>query len=302
MIGDESRFDSLRGGPDSRYGTSIWVGPLSALSFNRGLADPSGSAFQGFPPAFAAAGLDRALEARGIPVRRAPRAGRTPRGLDVLASVESPPMARLIKLTNKPSDNFFAETLVKDLALQARGRGTTAVGARLAAAYARRLGSRARLVDGSGLARGDRASPSQVVRLLGALVQEDGYDDFVASLPIAGRDGTLANRMRSGPARNRCHGKTGTLSDVSALSGYCEARSGDLYAFSFLMNGVSPASARGLQDLMVQAIAAAAELAEKGEQPVLVQDRPCPAAAPSCTWTRGPRRPRRSRSSSRPTR
>jgi serine-type D-Ala-D-Ala carboxypeptidase/endopeptidase (penicillin-binding protein 4) len=146
--------------------------------------------------------------------------------------------------------------LVKDLALQARGRGTTARGARLAAAYARRLGSRARLVDGSGLARGDRASPFQVVRLLGSLLQEDGYDDFVASLPIAGRDGTLANRMRSGPARNRCHGKTGTLSDVSALSGYCEARSGDVYAFSFLMNGVSPASARGLQDLMVQAIAA----------------------------------------------
>jgi D-alanyl-D-alanine carboxypeptidase/D-alanyl-D-alanine-endopeptidase (penicillin-binding protein 4) len=256
VFGDESRFDSLRGGPDSHYGTSIWVGPLSALSFNRGLANTSGSAFQGSPPAFAAAGLDRVLEARGVPVRRAPRAGRAPSGLDVLASVDSPPMARLIKLTNKPSDNFFAETLVKDLALQARGRGTTAGGARLAAAYARRLGSGASLVDGSGLARGDRASPLQVVRLLSALVEEDGYDEFVASLPIAGRDGTLVHRMRTGPARNRCHGKTGTLSDVSALSGYCQARSGDLYAFSFLMNGVSPTSARGLQDRMVQAIAA----------------------------------------------
>ena len=63
--------------------------------------------------------------------------------------------------------------------------------------------------------------------------------------------------MRSGPARRRCRAKTGTLSNVSALSGYCTSRSGDLYAFSFLMNGVYPTGARRLQDNMAQAIAAA---------------------------------------------
>ncbi|MBN1528417.1 MAG: D-alanyl-D-alanine carboxypeptidase/D-alanyl-D-alanine-endopeptidase [Thermoleophilaceae bacterium] len=255
VYGDESRFDSLRGGPDSRYGVSIWVGPLSALSFNRGLADEGGAAFQANPPSFAAARLDDALEARGVVVKRTPRTGRAPRGLDVLASVESPPMERLVKLTNKPSDNFFAETLVKDLALQARGRGTTAGGARLAARYARRLGARARLVDGSGLSRGNRASPAAIVKLLGAVMRTEGYDAFVESLPIAGRDGTLYDRMRRGPARGNCHAKTGTLSDVSALSGYCEARSGDTYAFSILMNAFPPTTARGIQDRMVQAIA-----------------------------------------------
>ena len=255
VIGDESRFDSLRGGPDSSYGTSIWVGPLSALSFNRGLANEGGSAFQSSPPAFAAARLDDALEARGVPVKRTPRTGRTPRGLDVLASVESPPMERLVKLTLKPSDNFFAETLVKDLALQASGRGTTAGGARIAARYARRLGARARLVDGSGLSRGNRASPQAIVKLLGSIMRSEGYDVFVDSLPIAGRDGTLYDRMRRGPARGHCHAKTGTLSDVSALSGYCEARSGDTYAFSILMNAFSPTIARRIQDKMVQSIA-----------------------------------------------
>ena len=55
----------------------------------------------------------------GSEVRLKPRAGTTPSGARVLASVESPPMERLIRLTNKPSDNFFAETLVKDLAHQA---------------------------------------------------------------------------------------------------------------------------------------------------------------------------------------
>jgi serine-type D-Ala-D-Ala carboxypeptidase/endopeptidase (penicillin-binding protein 4) len=172
----------------------------------------------------------------------------------VIASVESPPMEQLIRLTNKPSDNFFAETLLKDLAFQAGGVGTTAAGARIVAAHARRLGVRATLVDGSGLARGNRASPQGIVRLLKTMYGSDDYDVFVGSLPIAGRDGTLFDRMRRGPARNRCVGKTGTLSNVSALSGYCEALSGDNYAYSILMNGVYPTGARKLQDLMLQAL------------------------------------------------
>ena len=254
VYGDESAFDSLRGGPDSGYGVSPYVGPLSALSYNRGLFTEGGRGYQASPPAFAAARLDEALEARGVTVRLKPRAGRTPTAARVLASVESPPMERLIRLTNKPSDNFFAETLLKDLARQAGGIGTTAAGARIAAAHARRLGVRATLVDGSGLSRGNRASPRSIVRLLTAMYGSDDFDVFVGSLPIAGRDGTLFDRMRSGPARDRCRGKTGTLSNVSALSGYCEATSGDNYAYSILMNGVYPTGARKLQDLMLQAL------------------------------------------------
>jgi serine-type D-Ala-D-Ala carboxypeptidase/endopeptidase (penicillin-binding protein 4) len=256
VYGDESAFDSLRGGPDSAYGVSPWVGPLSALSYNRGLFTEGGRGFQANPPAFAAARLDDALEAAGVPVRLRPRAGVTPVDARVLATVESPPMERLIRLTNKPSDNFFAETLLKDLASLAGGVGTTAAGARIAAAHARALGARATLVDGSGLSRANRASPRSVGRLLSALYRSDDYDPFVGSLPIAGEDGTLFDRMRRGAAHARCRGKTGTLSNVSALSGYCEARSGDNYAYSILMNGVYPTGARRLQDRMLQAIAA----------------------------------------------
>jgi D-alanyl-D-alanine carboxypeptidase len=86
--------------------------------------------------------------------------------------------------------------------------------------------------------------------------ERDEFDAWYASLPVAGRDGTLRDRMRSGAARGRCRGKTGTLSNVSALSGYCTARSGELYAFSILMNGVYTPGARVLQDRMAQAIAA----------------------------------------------
>jgi serine-type D-Ala-D-Ala carboxypeptidase/endopeptidase (penicillin-binding protein 4) len=255
VYGDESAFDSLRGGPDSGYGVSVWVGPLSALSYNRGLFTEGGRGFQANPPAFAAARLDAALEARDIPVRLRPRAGLTPAEATVLASVDSPPVERLIRLTNKPSDNFFAEMLVKDLARQAGGVGTTARGARVATSFARGLGARPRLVDGSGLSRGNRASPASIVRLLSAFYKRADFDSFYSSLSIAGQDGTLFDRMRRGPARFNCRGKTGTLSNVSALSGYCEARSGDDYAYSILMNGVYPTGARRLQDRMLQAIA-----------------------------------------------
>jgi D-alanyl-D-alanine carboxypeptidase len=98
-----------------------------------------------------------------------------------------------------------------------------------------------------------------VVKLLAEMFELDQTEfgeDFFDSLAIAGQDGTLKNRMRGGAARRRCRGKTGTLSNVSALSGYCEARSGDTYVYSMLMNYVYPAGARRLQDAMLQAIAA----------------------------------------------
>jgi D-alanyl-D-alanine carboxypeptidase/D-alanyl-D-alanine-endopeptidase (penicillin-binding protein 4) len=305
VLGDESAFDNLRGGPDSGYGTSIWVGPLSALGYNRGLGSETGSSFQANPPAFAAARLTDALRRRGIAVTGAARTGTAPVASDVLAAVRSPTMARLAALTNKPSDNYFAEMLVKALAMNIRytatketpeaptapgddsaqsgsqaaggivarptatpraaiqqdrrvviARGTTARGAKIAARFAKRIGGRpARLADGSGLSRLNRASPYRVVKLLLAMRERDEYLPFARSLSIAGRDGTLGSRMRSGPARGHCRGKTGTLSNVSAVSGYCRARSGDTYVFSILMNGVDPYGARGIQDRMLQALA-----------------------------------------------
>ena len=183
IVGDESAFDSRRGGPDSGFGISPYVGPLSGLAYNRGLSSESGRGYQANPPAFAAARLDSALAKRDISVRGAPRAGKTPAEARVLATVRSPTMARLAALTNKPSDNFFAEMLMKALADQV-GTGTTRGGARLAAAFARRIGGRpAGLADGSGLSRGNRASPYRVTRLLLAMRKRDEFD-AVLRLPV----------------------------------------------------------------------------------------------------------------------
>ena len=286
VYGDESLFDSLRGGPDSGFGTSVWVGPLSALSYDRGLANSRGTAFQARPPAFAALRLDAALERAGVRVSRPPSSAVTPATATPLAEVRSPALARLIQITNKRSDNFFAEMLVKGLGVvdagggslrdaddplppppvagedgsrqpRPAGRGTTLGGARTAAAFAARLGGGpSRLVDGSGLSRANRASPRRVAALLTRMRRRSDFSRFYDSLAIAGRDGTLHDRMRGGAARGRCRAKTGTLSNVSALSGYCRARNGHTIVFSILMNNVSPVGARRLQDRMAQAMAA----------------------------------------------
>ena len=252
VYGDESRFDSLRGGPDSGFRTSIWVGPLSGLSYNRGLANERGSSFQGNPPAFAATRLDALLEDRDISVRGKPAAGSAPSDARELAQVESPAVEDLVRLMLKPSDNFFAEMLLKRIG---GTPGTTRGGTRTATAHARSLGARVRMADGSGLSRGNTASPRAVATLLQALMGRAEFDAFNRALPVAGKDGTLHDRMRSGPARGRCRAKTGTILGVSALSGYCRARSGDTVVFSFLMNGVGTTGARRLQDRMAQAIA-----------------------------------------------
>jgi D-alanyl-D-alanine carboxypeptidase/D-alanyl-D-alanine-endopeptidase (penicillin-binding protein 4) len=286
VIADESLFDSLRGGPDSGYRASIWVGPLSAIEFDRGLANASGSAFQSNPPLFAADRLDAALRAKGINVRHSPRAGVTPAGAVQLVEDRSPPVARLLRIQNKTSDNLFAELLLKGLPVAAQpggplrqpdsaepvpptprdpaasaavlpaGQGTTKDGARVAVAYARSLGVRVTLVDGSGLSRSDRAAPHQVAKLLAAMRDQPGFPALYDSLPVAGRDGTLSTRMRSGLARGHCHAKTGTLTGVSALSGYCTTRSRHTLVFSVLMNRANIYTARAVQDRVAQALAA----------------------------------------------
>jgi D-alanyl-D-alanine carboxypeptidase/D-alanyl-D-alanine-endopeptidase (penicillin-binding protein 4) len=114
------------------------------------------------------------------------------------------------------------------------------------------LGVSTRVVDGSGLSRSDRTSPRQVVRLLERM---RAFPLFWDSLAIAGRSGTLQDRMRRSAARDRCRGKTGTLASVSALAGYCTTAGGQTVAFAILMNRVNPWGARLLQDRMLGSIA-----------------------------------------------
>jgi D-alanyl-D-alanine carboxypeptidase/D-alanyl-D-alanine-endopeptidase (penicillin-binding protein 4) len=111
------------------------------------------------------------------------------------------------------------------------------------------------MVDGSGLSRQNRTTPRDVVKLLRGLDQSELADPMRLSLSVAGRNGTLYDRMRHGSARDHCRGKTGTLNGVSNLAGYCRSKSGARLAFAFLMSGVSVWTAHPLQDRMANALA-----------------------------------------------
>jgi len=147
-------------------------------------------------------------------------------------------MSRLVEATDVYSNNFFAEMLAKLLGAHFGGAGTTAAGTAVVARFARAHGSGIHAVDGSGLTRGNRASPAQVVRLLQAMRSTAAGDRFIQDLALTGHEGTVADRTRGTAAYGRCRTKTGTLSGVSALSGYCFNRSGRTMIFSILMNGV----------------------------------------------------------------
>lgn len=255
VVGDETVFDGLRGPPSEGFRTSYYVGPLSALTFNRGFTGKRRPLFQASPPLYAARAFTNALRRRGVAVRRAARAGATPSTAVSLAGLNSPGIERLVASMNVPSDNFIAETLIKALGARFGGLGSTAAGAEVVRDNAARLGIRTTVVDGSGLSRSNRTSPKAIVALLTAMDEGALAQPFELSLPVAGRTGTLHDRMRGTPARDACRAKTGTLSNVSALAGYCETRSGGRVAFAFIMNFVYPWTARRLQDRMTAALA-----------------------------------------------
>jgi serine-type D-Ala-D-Ala carboxypeptidase/endopeptidase (penicillin-binding protein 4) len=256
VIGDESAFDPLRGPPSEGYRTTFEVGgPLSALTFNRGRTGKRRPYFQANPARFVAREFDRALRRRGVTRGGSPRTGRATVTSVDLADFGSPTIAQLAQLTNRPSDNFNAETLIKALGAEFGTRGSTRAGAAVVRRTMQGFGLSPTVVDGSGLSRSDRTTPRQIVTLLAHMDTDAAGPAFESSLAIAGRNGTLFDRMRRTAARDRCQGKTGTLHDVSALAGYCQTTAGARVAFAILMNGVNPYGARRLQDRMVAALA-----------------------------------------------
>jgi len=257
VIGDESWFDARRTGPGWKAAFYIRESPpLSALAVSRGW-------YRGRTaprPALAAAALLRqALDAHGVRVAKPSRVGTlTTAGLP-LARDLSAPLADIVRFMGRESDNYTAELLVKQLGAVELGAGTTAAGARvlrreLAAAEIPLSG--VRLADGSGLSSLDRLTAAAVVSLLQAgLANPDIRGAFLASLAVAGVDGTLRRRMQTRPARGRVIAKTGTTRLACALSGFVR----DRYVFAIIQNGrpVATYSARQAQDRFATILAAA---------------------------------------------
>ncbi|HEV2132403.1 MAG TPA: D-alanyl-D-alanine carboxypeptidase/D-alanyl-D-alanine-endopeptidase [Longimicrobiaceae bacterium] len=151
----------------------------------------------------------------------------------------SPPVREILPIMMKPSQNQIAEALLKTLGAEARGQGRAAAGAQvvdsLFGAWGLDTGGLS-MRDGSGMSRYNFVTPELLIGLLERMTQSPHWELWYASQPVAGIDGTLRNRLRGTPAEGNVHAKTGTLSNIRAVSGYVTTADGERLAFAMLVN------------------------------------------------------------------
>lgn len=211
------------------------------------------------PVEYFGAALEAALAGEGVAIEGATRIVETLPG-DVWERVASArsDLLTTLSVTNQKSQNFYAESLIKLLAARTAGEGSWREGARVVSNFLHRAGlpDGFELADGSGMSRGNRATPRHLTTLLRHMYLRPDGKTFVATLPLSGGDeGTWSYRLRESPYRGNVWAKTGTLSGVSSLSGYARALSGRIYAFSILCNGTGSVwRARRAQDSIVRAL------------------------------------------------
>jgi D-alanyl-D-alanine carboxypeptidase/D-alanyl-D-alanine-endopeptidase (penicillin-binding protein 4) len=203
------------------------------------------------PERRAAAALRAKLEARGIVVRGDARAGRHPGGLRTLATVWSDPLLAIVDRMNTSSRNFHAEVLGKFLGHDLTGTGSIAAGAGRVCAWIAARGPSFTCRDGSGLSYDNRANARDIVRLLWFAERQPWETDLRSTLPRGGQ-GTLQGRLTGVQVR----AKTGTLIDVSALSGWVRVDStGRWVPFSIMSSGYDDGAAKGVEDAIVRLLA-----------------------------------------------
>ena len=156
-----------------------------------------------------------------------------------IASFASIPLSDIAKTINKPSQNLYAEQLFRTMGMVYYKQGGMTTGRYVAHPIFSRWGmdtTRLQVIDGSGLSRLNLVSPSNIVGLLTGMYQGKNFQPFYESLPIAGVDGSLKNRMKGTKAENNVHGKTGFIGYVRSLSGYVTSLDGEMFAFSMIAN------------------------------------------------------------------
>jgi D-alanyl-D-alanine carboxypeptidase/D-alanyl-D-alanine-endopeptidase (penicillin-binding protein 4) len=199
------------------------------------------------PAEYAARLLARLLEARGVQIRGVARArhfggSSDPAAETVLAERLGEPLAEEIRQVNKNSLNLHAELLLLLAGHEALGLHSREDAVKFAEDFYRNAGvadGDTVLSDGSGLSRRDLVTPRAIVQLLIYAAAQPWGEIYRSSLPVAGVDGTLSERMKNTAAEGRIFAKTGTVEHVVALSGYATTVHGAHLIFSILGNNSS---------------------------------------------------------------
>jgi D-alanyl-D-alanine carboxypeptidase/D-alanyl-D-alanine-endopeptidase (penicillin-binding protein 4) len=204
----------------------------------------------------------RGIAVGGLPIDIAAR-GRDlhPEPRRVLVESQSPPLRAIATTMMKVSQNLYAETLLRALGATKGGPASADAGRRAAAdvfsSWGIAPGSYVQ-ADGSGLSRYDYVSADLLVSLLERLFRDPRHRDaFLATLPIAGKDGTIASRMKATRAEANALAKTGSIANVRALSGYVRTRDDETLAFSLLANSftIPAATVNDIADVAVETLA-----------------------------------------------
>ena len=199
------------------------------------------------------------LEKCSIIVNAPISAGRLPKDALLVCS-RSHPLSEVLVPMMKESDNLYAESMFFQIAAATGQRPAKAVHARQAVkSLLSKAGVRGipyRIADGSGLSLYNYVTPELMVRLLRyAYLKRDVMAALYPALPVAGADGTLKKRMKGSAAEGNVHAKTGTLTGISSLAGYCRAANQHLLAFCIINQGIMKnAEGRDFQDKVCEAL------------------------------------------------
>ena len=199
------------------------------------------------------------LQKCGIAINAPITTDRLPKDVLLICS-RSHRLSEVLEPMMKESDNLYAESMFFQLAATVGKRPATAAHARQVikntVTKAGVTGIPYRIADGSGLSLYNYVTPELMVRLLRyAYLKRDIMAALYPALPVAGVDGTLKKRMKGGPAQGNVHAKTGTLSAISSLAGYCRAANQHLLAFCIINQGIMKnAEGRDFQDKVCEAL------------------------------------------------
>ena len=165
-----------------------------------------------------------------------------PAGPLVLAEYQSPPLSEDIQVINKVSQNLHAEILLRLLGREKGTGGTVQAGLEVVRGFLNNAGISSddyAFYDGSGLSRQNLVTPHAVVQLLQFASRQNWGEEFRDSLPVAGVDGSMADRCKNLEPEAHVYGKTGALGGIKTLSGYAATAKGELLGFSVMANNFS---------------------------------------------------------------